>query len=67
MKTSLIHWDVTDENAVGESRHHRDKHNHLKLPIMARLRAILERLAPIGYQDESGFHYGEQKRRKSRI
>jgi hypothetical protein len=28
--------------------------------LRARLRAAMERLAPVGYQDETGFHYGIQ-------
>ena len=27
-------------------------------PVMRPFRALLEKLAPIGYQDEAGFHYG---------
>ena len=26
--------------------------------IMARLRAIMEKQVPLGYQDEKGFHFG---------
>jgi len=29
--------------------------------VAAKVRATIEAQAPIGYEDESGFHYGEQE------
>ena len=33
-----------------------------RTPIVARFRAAYEFVVPIGYEDETGFHYGEQPR-----
>jgi len=35
--------------------------NLLLIGIMAKLRSIFESHAPLGYEDESGFHFGVQK------
>jgi len=35
--------------------------NLLFIGIAAKLRSILESHVPLGYQDESGFHYGVKK------
>jgi hypothetical protein len=35
--------------------------NLLFIGIIARLRNIFESHVPVGYQDETGFHYGVQK------
>jgi hypothetical protein len=32
--------------------------------IMARIRAAMEKQIPVGYQDESGFHLGNEPRKK---
>ncbi|MGA2543226.1 MAG: hypothetical protein ABSG78_16875 [Verrucomicrobiota bacterium] len=29
---------------------------------MARLQAVIEAEAPLGYEDETGFHFGEEER-----
>jgi hypothetical protein len=33
--------------------------------ILAKLRAAMDKQAPVGYQDENGFHYGAQPVAKS--
>jgi hypothetical protein len=38
--------------------------NLLLIGIMAKLRGIFESHVPLGYQDESGFHFGVQKNTK---
>jgi hypothetical protein len=35
--------------------------NLLFIGIVAKLRSIFESHVPVGYQDESGFHYGVKK------
>jgi hypothetical protein len=37
--------------------------NLLLIGIMAKLRSIFESHVPLGYQDESGFHFGVKKTR----
>jgi hypothetical protein len=32
--------------------------------IMARIRAAVEKQVPVGYQDESGFHWGTESAKK---
>jgi len=32
--------------------------------IMAKLHSLLDSVAPVGYQDENGFHHGVQRPRK---
>ena len=37
----------------------------LAATILAKLRAAMEKQAPIGYQDEDGFHFGAEPARKA--
>jgi hypothetical protein len=36
--------------------------NGLVLGLVARLRHVIESAIPLGYQDETGFHYGVKRR-----
>jgi hypothetical protein len=56
MKTSVARWNVSTAN-VDETRP--GKAGNRFLSTIGRLRSLLNFLAPIGYQDDEGFHYGE--------
>jgi len=57
---------LTNKDARPEWPDYRGKAGARPLAYLHRLfatwRAALDSLAPIGYQDESGFHYGEPRR-----
>jgi hypothetical protein len=62
MKTSLIRWDAPgNRSASDEVLEKGEPKHHLKNWLMARRSSIVDWFAPIGYQDEEGFHYGEQR------
>jgi hypothetical protein len=58
MKGSLIHWvrPTAEEKAAQFIR----RGSRARIPLMTRWRAIVDRMVPFGYEDERGFHYGEQ-------
>ncbi len=61
MKTSLIQWTAPAvDRQVGKAAQPGAGCLHKKR-LKAWLRSLVERMAPLGYQDEKGFHYGEQK------
>jgi hypothetical protein len=60
MKSSLIHLSLPVDGVDSEvhSKGSRFQFKHL---LMVPLRLLLDKLAPIGYQDEEGFHYGAKE------
>ncbi|HZV36812.1 MAG TPA: hypothetical protein VFB72_19705 [Verrucomicrobiae bacterium] len=56
MKTSSVHWNISAAK-VEEAK--RGSAKRWRKSWMSRLCALLDHLAPVGYEDDEGFHYGK--------